>query len=146
MGIDVELVLNDRGVFRMDAPKIQRAIHNLARNAAEAIGKDGGRLQIAVDRRDDGSLVLTVSDDGPGIPDEIRARLFAPFATHGKVGGTGLGLAVVRTIIEEHGGSVTVESEPGNTVFTLVLPESTAGPREVTPSTPSERGEATVGE
>jgi len=146
MGIDVELVLNDRGVFKFDAPKIQRAIHNLARNAAEAIGKGGGRVQIMVDRRDDGALILTVSDDGPGIPDEIRAKLFAPFATHGKEGGTGLGLAVVRTIVEDHGGSVSVESEPGQTTFTLVLPESNAGPREATPSTPQERGELPAGE
>ncbi len=139
--IDVELVLKDRGVFRFDASKVQRAIHNLARNAAEAIGAEGGRVQIIVDRREDGSLELTVIDDGPGIPDEIRAQLFAPFATHGKKGGTGLGLAVVRSIVEDHGGHVTVESEPGNTVFTLVFPENQAGVREVTPSTAVERGE-----
>ena len=137
-GIEVELRLGDRGVFRFDAPKIQRAIHNLARNAAEAIGDRGGVFEIGVDRRDDGALVLTFADDGPGIPEEIRERLFAPFATHGKEGGTGLGLAVVRTIVEDHGGTVDVSSEPGRTVFTLTLPDWSVGAVEA----PREKAEA----
>jgi signal transduction histidine kinase len=126
-GIEVVLSLHDRGVFRFDASKIERALHNLARNAAEAIGDGGGHVEITVSRRDDGALVLQFKDDGPGIPEEIRERLFAPFTTHGKEGGTGLGLAVVRSIVEDHGGTIEVESEPGHTVFTMTLPERPGG-------------------
>ncbi|MEM9193651.1 MAG: GAF domain-containing sensor histidine kinase [Myxococcota bacterium] len=120
--IDVELQLRDRGIAHFDAHKLQRAIHNLARNAAEAIGAEGGHFVIGVDRSDEGDLVLTFTDDGPGIPEEIRERLFAPFESHGKQDGTGLGLAIVRQIVEDHQGSISVESSPGQTTFTLVLP------------------------
>jgi signal transduction histidine kinase len=122
--VDVELELRDRGVAHFDAHKIQRAIHNLARNAAEAIGTSAGRFVITVDRHsDDGALVLSFTDDGPGIPDEMRERLFAPFATHGKAEGTGLGLAIVRRIVEDHEGTIDVRSQPGETIFTITLPQ-----------------------
>jgi signal transduction histidine kinase/putative methionine-R-sulfoxide reductase with GAF domain len=120
----VKLDLRDRGVAHFDQHKIQRALHNLARNAAEAFAGKPGTLTIKVDRRPtDNSLIITVSDDGPGISEEIRGRLFESFATYGKVGGTGLGLAIVKKIALDHGGSINVESRPGLTTFTLVLPE-----------------------
>jgi signal transduction histidine kinase len=122
-GIRLELVLRDRGVAHFDEEKIQRVFYNLARNAAEAIGKEGGVCRLEVDRSDDGNLVLTFSDDGPGISEEIRGRLFESFTTHGKKGGTGLGLAIVQSIVEDHGGSVSVDSEPGRTSFMIVLPQ-----------------------
>lgn len=121
--IDVRLELRDRGVAHFDEQKILRAVHNLARNAAEAIGDDGGTFKISVDRSDDGSIALTFTDDGPGVPEEIRERLFDSFTTHGKREGTGLGLAIVRSIVEDHGGRISVESEPGHTVFTILLPQ-----------------------
>lgn len=120
--IHVTLRLDDRGIAHFDPHKIQRAIHNLARNAAEAIGSEGGEFEIGVARGADDGLLLTFRDDGPGIPDEIRERLFTPFTTHGKHEGTGLGLAIVRQIVEDHHGTIRVESEPGETVFTIELP------------------------
>jgi signal transduction histidine kinase len=64
-----------------------------------------------------------MSDTGPGIPMEIRDRLFQPFATHGKEDGTELGLAVVKRIAEEHGGSVECRTRSGKgTTFTLAIP------------------------
>jgi signal transduction histidine kinase len=134
-GIDVQLELRDRGTAQFDAHKVQRLVHNLARNAAEAIGERGGAFRIGVERRsDDGSLVLTCADDGPGVPDEIRERLFESFTTHGKAGGTGLGLAIAQKIVVDHGGTIGVQSEPGRTVFTITLPQpaqdrSTSSPR-----------------
>ena len=102
---------------------MQRVFHNLARNAAEAIGADGGSCRLEVDRSDEGNLILTFSDDGPGVSEEIKNRLFESFTTHGKQGGTGLGLAIVRSIVEDHGGVVSVDSVPGRTSFTIVLPQ-----------------------
>jgi len=128
-GIRIDLELMDRGVARFDQHKIQRAVHNLARNAAEAIGapnarRRGGTFTIRVDRnKDDGSIVISCRDDGPGIPDEIRERLFDSFTTHGKEGGTGLGLAIVRKVVDDHGGTIEVESEPGRTEFRMILPQ-----------------------
>jgi signal transduction histidine kinase len=65
---------------------------------------------------------LTVTDNGPGIPEGLRARLFEPFVT-GRVGGTGLGLAIVQRAVEAHRGLVLVDSPPGRgTTFTVYLP------------------------
>lgn len=127
-GITIELVLEDKGVARLDQHKIQRAVHNLARNAAEAIGppharKRGGTFRITVSRRSDRAVILSFEDDGPGIPEEIRHRLFESFTTHGKEGGTGLGLAIVQKVAEDHGGTMEVESVPGHTVFRMILPQ-----------------------
>jgi signal transduction histidine kinase len=64
-----------------------------------------------------------MSDTGPGIPEEMRGRLFESFATHGKADGTGLGLAIVRRIAEEHGGSVDYRTRAGKgTTFIVSLP------------------------
>ena len=126
-GVRLELALRDRGIAHFDEEKMQRVFHNLARNAVEAIGRDGGVCRLEVDRADDGDLVLTFSDDGPGVSEEIRGHLFESFTTHGKQGGTGLGLAIVQSIVEDHDGSVSVDSEPGRTAFTIVLPQAQPG-------------------
>src|SRR5262249_34915325 len=96
-----------------------------------------GTLTLAVDRRaHDKALVVSVSDDGPGISEQIRGRLFESFATYGKAGGTGLGLAIVKKIVQDHGGSIGVESRPGLTSFTIVLPEQPVGDADQRPSQP----------
>ncbi len=125
--IDIQLELRDRGIAHVDGPKLMRAVHNLARNAAEAIAATDrrGTFRIIVDRDvETKALVLQFIDDGPGVPELIKGRLFESFITHGKKGGTGLGLAIVAQIVEDHGGTITCESEPGKTVFTMVLPQS----------------------
>lgn len=122
--VTIGLTLRDRGVARFDQHKIQRAVHNLARNAAEAIGGRGGQFEIEVDRGEDAALVLRFKDDGPGVSEEIRDALFESFTTHGKVGGTGLGLAIVRKVVDDHDGTISVDSRPGETVFTIVLPQT----------------------
>jgi signal transduction histidine kinase len=126
-GIDLELDLQDRGVAWLDQHKIRRALHNLIRNAVQAIGKGHGKIVLGVSRRpSDQALVLSVKDDGPGVPEEIKGRLFESFTSHGKPEGTGLGLAIVQKVAADHGGSVDVKSQPGETVFTLVLPQERA--------------------
>ncbi|MDB4974881.1 MAG: Adenylate cyclase [Myxococcaceae bacterium] len=136
-GMTVKLELLDRGIAHFDQHKLQRAVHNLARNALEALHGKPGTLTLHVDRRPDGALLVKVTDDGPGISEEIRGRLFESFATFGKAGGTGLGLAIVRKIVQDHGGTIDVESQPGKTTFTLVLPQGTQD-REARPI-PSDR-------
>ena len=71
-------------------------------------------------------VVIEIRDDGPGIPPEIRERLFEPFfSTKGAGGGTGLGLSICRRIVSEHGGSIRVDSSHGaGTSFTVRLPVS----------------------
>lgn len=129
--IKLSVELLDRGTARFDEGKMTRALHNLARNAIDAMGKKGGKLRIVISRdakskaspasRD---LVISVSDTGPGIPKEIEGRIFTSFVTGGKKGGTGLGLAIVKKIVEEHGGTIGVASTRAGTTFTLVLPQS----------------------
>ena len=127
---DIELVvdLKDKGTARFDEGKILRVVHNLARNAAEAMGDRGGKFTITVSRRKaEGTLVITFADTGPGIPKEIEHKLFQSFVTSGKKGGTGLGLAIVKKIAEEHGGFVTVHSTRNGATFELRLPQTTEG-------------------
>jgi signal transduction histidine kinase len=121
-GRSVELRIDPQynGVAYFDEQKMMRIIHNMARNAADAM-TEGGSFHV-VSRQSDGQLVLEFIDDGPGIPPEMEGRLFDLFAS-GKEGGTGLGLAIAKKIVDEHGGEITCESEPGKgTTFRVSLP------------------------
>ena len=71
----------------------------------------GGVLRIEA-RMDQAELMIAVSDTGPGVPEEVRGRLFQSFVTAGKKGGTGLGLAIVKKTMDEHGGRVEASSGP----------------------------------
>lgn len=123
-GMDVELRLHDHGVAWIDQHKVQRAVHNLARNAAQAMQGRHGHFTIDVDRGPNGALVMRFTDDGAGVPEAIRERVFESFTTHGNPGGTGLGLAIVRKVVEDHGGTIELNSRPGETVFTISLPQN----------------------
>lgn len=123
-GRSIELSVRDDygGVAFFDQVKLTRALVNLVRNSIEAM-KKGGSLHILASREGN-ELIFTVSDTGAGIPEEIRGRLFGAFVTKGKSEGTGLGLAMVRKIVEEHGGSIRYESEAGSgTRFEIRLPQ-----------------------
>jgi len=99
---------------------LRRAFGNLMRNASEAMGGCGS-IEIAVNGDGQG-LVVTLADHGPGIPAELRQRVFEPYFTT-KQDGTGLGLALVRHTIEAHGGTLTVSETPGGgATFSIVLP------------------------
>jgi len=117
--ITVTLEAGYDGTALFDEQKILRVFHNLARNAAEAM-TDGGTIKLGT-ALDGGSLVLSIVDDGPGIPDEIQGRLFELFAT-GKRGGTGLGLAIVRKIVDDHRGTIAWTTGPHGTAFHIRLP------------------------
>jgi signal transduction histidine kinase len=107
----------------LDPAKIRQVLVNLIQNAAEAIGERGGSIRVRASvYRDAAAAVVTVEDDGPGIPADVLPRLFEPFYTT-KFTGTGLGLAISKSLVEQHGGSLEAASEPGRGAsFVLVLP------------------------
>ena len=109
-----------------DFGELRQAFVNLALNAMEAMGK-GGRLVVETRAVADGAGVeIAITDNGPGIPEEIRGKIFDPFFTT-KEKGTGLGLSVVYGIVQRHGGTVRVESAPGKgACFTIRLPVARA--------------------
>lgn len=117
-----------------DADLLHRAIFNLLLNAAQAIGEGGAvrvRMRTATPDSvpggvvpDAGAVCLVIEDDGPGMPAEVRDRIFTPFFTT-KPRGSGLGLPVVHRAIEAHRGVVLVDSSPGSgTRFTIILPRT----------------------
>lgn len=105
-----------------DADQLQQVILNLVTNAFAATPA-GGAIRIALTTADD-ALCLRISDDGDGIPDEVRERIFEPFfTTRGDEGGTGLGLAVTESIVREHGGSIRIAENDGRgATFEVRLP------------------------
>jgi two-component system sensor kinase FixL len=106
--------------IQADADLIKIVFQNLFINAAHAM-QGRGEIQVEVDEPD-GSLQVTVRDQGPGIPDDVRQRLFQPFFTT-KSRGTGLGLSTARRLIEAHGGTIAIDCPPeGGTVVTIRLP------------------------
>jgi signal transduction histidine kinase len=125
----------------LDMDKLRRAVGNVAANARDAMGGRGRLLLRArVERveRHDGpveSLVLVLADEGPGVPSEIRERVFQPFVTWGKKRGTGLGLAVARRFVEDHGGSLELLPDPEPPLhgarFRFVLPLQPPGAGEL---------------
>jgi signal transduction histidine kinase len=116
---------------RADADQLRQAILNISRNAIEALrGVDGPReLEVSLEPRPGGGVRVRIADNGPGIDDALRERIFEPFVT-GKSHGTGLGLALTREIVVEHGGSIEAVSplaDGRGTAFVIELPLD--GPR-----------------
>ncbi len=111
-------------VVACDPHALRQVLINLVLNAKEAMGI-GGTITIAIDR-EQGWGHVSVTDSGPGIPAEMREQLFKPFATSKKEG-SGIGLALVKRFVDNFGGTVTVDSEPGQgATFRLKLPLSSA--------------------
>ncbi|MFH2005217.1 MAG: ATP-binding protein [bacterium] len=105
---------------------------NLIANAADAAGPKG-EIRIETESRGD-EVVVRIIDDGPGINENVLPRIFKPFFTTKPQGqGTGLGLGIVRRIVEKHGGRIEAESQPGRTCFSVALP--LAGPPPVVEAT-----------
>jgi signal transduction histidine kinase len=116
-----ELDVDDQRVA-LDTDKLWRAISNIAANAEDAM-KGKGRLRVRAATDSSGrTLVLELSDEGPGVPPEIRDRIFEPFVTAGKTRGTGLGLAVARRFVEQHGGRLELLPEGPGARFRMTLP------------------------
>ena len=105
------------------AGELNQVWTNLIDNATDAMEK-GGKLEIALRHKED-NIEITISDNGSGIAEDIQDRIFDPFFTTKAIGqGTGMGLDIAKKIIDRHGGSIRLSSEPGNTTFTISIPEN----------------------
>ncbi len=110
------------GTIAADPDLLHRALSNLVLNAMDAM-PNGGTLTLRT-RREDGKIMIEVADTGTGLTREECERIFTPYYTS-KQHGTGLGLAIVQSVISDHGGRISVRSEPGSgTAFMIELPEN----------------------
>ena len=123
-GVSFQVSGDEAFEFQADESKVRRILLNLIRNAAEALHDaktPAPRIDLTI-RREGDAVLFRISDNGPGIPEPIRDRLFLPFVTSGKSSGTGLGLAIVDHFATAHGGAVDYQSSAEGTVFTVRLP------------------------
>jgi signal transduction histidine kinase len=105
-----------------DFKKLERALLNLLLNACEVVPAESGKIEIELRRKGE-SLEIRIEDNGPGIAEAVRDRLFEPFVSHGKENGTGMGLTVVQKILQDHGGDVAVEhTSASGTTFRVSIP------------------------
>ncbi len=130
--LSVELPEDDDVLFYADPQGIHQAILNLGLNAIDAVrDMERGQVQVRVrcDRHQQQELIIEVQDNGPGVPPELRQKIFSPFFSTKGSRGTGLGLAVTEKIVREHEGRVELESEPGQgALFRIILPLRTEPP------------------
>lgn len=120
-GVMIENRISDDLFVKADAEHLRRVFENLLTNSIQAM--PGGGMVSLMAVKLNGKAHIDVIDNGPGVPIEIRERLFEPFVSHGKQGGTGLGLAIAQSIVEAHGGTISLKSTdaPGAD-FCIVLP------------------------
>lgn len=114
----------ERWPIMADPVRLKRVLVNLLGNAVK-FTRDDGRIRVQIEASPDGGLVLQVRDDGCGMDADLARRALEPFVRGGNAPGSGLGLHIAKTLAERHGGSLTLESEPGQgTTVTLHLPKS----------------------
>jgi signal transduction histidine kinase len=120
-----ELVMQGNAIcLQGDGEKLLRVLQNLIGNAMDALRKceHEGKVTVCAEETDT-HVVLTVEDNGPGIPEDIRETLFDPFVTKGKSEGTGLGTAIVKSIVDAHQGDIQFKTGSMGTTFTIRLPK-----------------------
>ena len=128
-GAEVEVRCPDPIRISGSASQIGQVVSNLVGNALAALPDRGGRVVVET-TRDAGGILLSVEDNGGGIPEEARGRIFTPFFTTRPAGqGTGLGLFISLRIVENHGGTLTFTSRPGATRFEVRFPLGGLPPR-----------------
>ena len=121
--VDFNIYLRTQGTAQFDPVKIKRVLTNLVRNGLESI-EGSGKVAIVIEQIGV-DLQISVKDTGLGVPAEIEGRLFEQFVTAGKKNGTGLGLAVCKRIVEDHGGAISCTSKVDRgTTFTFTLPKA----------------------
>jgi signal transduction histidine kinase len=131
--IELRVEVDRKAIARFDEGRMTRVLHNLVRNAIEAMAGKSGTLTI-VGRKEADALVFEVADTGPGIPKQIEQTLFQSFVTANKAGGTGLGLAIVKKTVEEHGGHIDVSSSDKGARFRVRIPQRVDPPQPTVPN------------
>jgi len=107
-----------------DPEQLYRIVLNLVRNAAQALGERNDGAIVISARRELRQTLIDIEDNGPGIPENVREKLFQPFAASSRPGGSGLGLAIARDLARAHGGDVTlVSTSTAGTIFRIAIPD-----------------------
>jgi len=123
-GIGVSLQSTATHEAQFDPRKMERVFYNLLLNGCQAAQQSGGHVGVEVAEHN-GDLTILVTDDGPGVESSIRDKLFQPFVSYGKENGTGLGLTIAQKIVQDHHGTLQLESSaPGRTVMRIGLPRT----------------------
>ena len=123
--IETVFALDEGRLVTVNKTRIEQILVNLLINAADAIGGRGGKVLIAAHAHANERVLVEITDTGPGIAPEVLPRILEPFFTTKASEGTGLGLAVVKEIVESYGGTIAATSTPGGgTTFTFDLPLS----------------------
>jgi C4-dicarboxylate-specific signal transduction histidine kinase len=129
LGVELQLrIARDLPAVQVDALQIEQVVVNLVRNAAEALtdaGRYDGKVAIEAERDASGFVVVRVRDNGPGFDPDLAERAVAPFATT-RMDGLGLGLSLARSIVEAHGGRLSVESGSSGATVSFTLPVQAA--------------------
>ncbi len=114
--------INADAMVNINPNAFYQAVYQIIKNACDSM-REGGNIFVTINKDDDGNLITEISDQGLGVPESIKQEIFDPFMTQGKENGVGLGLAVAKKIIEQHRGSITVESDLGEgSKFKIYLP------------------------
>jgi signal transduction histidine kinase len=125
---DVKITLNGLSSLEawFDSKKLGRAVYNLLLNACQAAKRGKGVAHVILSLKENNqSIEIRVADNGPGVPEAIRQKIFLPFVSEGRESGTGLGLTLAQQIAQEHGGSISLDqSNEGETVFIINLPKA----------------------
>lgn len=120
---NIQLVKNTqfKGKVNLDQDKMVRVFYNIASNARDAMPKGGSLTVTTV--RDGGFVRIDFGDTGTGMPEEVKKKIFEPFMTYGKKHGTGLGMSIVKKVIDDHSGKIEIESKVGKgTTIKIYLP------------------------
>ena len=120
---NIELIRDLRytGPVIMDSDKMTRVFYNIASNARDAM-PNGGKLTVRTKLRDS-EVHFEFTDTGTGMPEEVKRRIFEPFVSHGKKHGTGLGMAIVKKVVDDHKGRIEIDSELGKgTTIRFIIP------------------------
>ena len=125
-GLQISVARNGKCETWFDRRKWAR-LFNLVLNACEAAPSESGAIEIDL-REGKDDVEVRISDNGPGVAEPVRQRLFQPFTSYGKQNGIGLGLTISQKIMQDHGGAIILESSGGGrTVFCLTLPMRVTG-------------------
>ncbi len=127
VGIAFEAEVPENLKIDADPEQLSRVLVNVVRNAVQALSLTGspeGKPCIHVSaRREGGTVVILIRDNGPGIPERAKANLFTPFQGSAQKGGTGLGLPIAAELVQLHGGTITLDEGEGRTCFKITIPD-----------------------